>query len=475
MRYRISGGPALPALLISATLLLCGAPANAQLDQDIFARRRAAFMAQLESGSLVVLAGAPRSLRNLDVDHDYRQESNLYYLTGFEEPEAVAVLDPSAPKLRYTLFVRSRDGHSEIFEGSRSGVEGAMSTFRADTAFPSTAFERAFARRLRTDRTLYYTFGINPDIDAIVSKAALGGRSANLTPIVDPSPIIAQMRLIKNDDDFAAGLQRAIDISALAHVEAIRALHPGMFEYEVQAIYEYTYRRHGSPRNGYPCIIGSGPNSCILHYSANTRRMEDGDMIVMDCACEYGYYSADITRTVPVNGRFTDEQRTIYALVLQAHEAGIAAVRPGVRYSAIDSAINAVLSEGLIRLGFIKSATDRHMFTLHGYAHWIGLDVHDVGGYERGDSSIVLSPGMVLTMEPGVYVRPQVFESMRRMGYSEEEIDRRRTLLAPYMQIGVRIEDDILVTSSGARNLSDSVPRTIEAIEALMAERGLGE
>ncbi len=461
--------------VLLALLLPVALPGHSQPDQEIFARRRAAVMETLQPGSIAVFPGAPQLMRNLDVEHDYRQESNFIYLTGFQEPEAVALLDPSSPRTKYTLFVLPRDQHREAWEGGRSGLEGAMKEFRADTALPSGAFERAIRHSLEKDRTLYYTFGINPEIDAVIRKVAVEGRSSTVTPIVDPSPIVAELRLIKTGDDFAAGLQRAIEISAEAHTEAMRAVRPGMYEYEVQAVFEYTYRRSGSPRNGYACIIGSGPNSCTLHYSANNRLMASGDVILMDCGAEYGYYSADITRTVPVNGRFTREQRTIYSLVLEAEEAAIAAIRPGARHSDIDTAVNAVLARGLTGLGFITSAADRHLFTLHGYSHWIGLDVHDVGGYVRNDSSIVLRPGMVMTVEPGVYVRPQIFESMRRAGYSEEEIARRRALLAPYMHIGVRIEDDILVTDTGHRNLSASVPRSVEAIEALMKERGLGE
>jgi len=461
---------ALLALMCASTL-----PASAQPDQEIFARRRTAFMEKLPRGSIAIFPSAPAHMRNLDVEYEYRQESSLYYLTGFEEQEAVVVLNPSAPRKKYTLFVRPRGEHGEAYAGGRAGVDGAMKAFHADTALPAGNFERALWGYLGRDRTLSYTFGVNPEIDAMITKAATIMRSAGITPIVDPAPILAEMRLIKTDDDFVAGLQRALDISVQAHAEAMRAIRPGMFEYEVQAVFEYTFRRLGSPRNGFPCIIGSGPNSSIPHYDANRRQMEDGDIVVMDCAAEYGYYSADITRTVPASGRFSEAQRTLYALVLAAQEAGIAAIRPGARYRDIESAIDTVLADGLVRLGFIKSGADRHMFTLHGYGHWIGLDVHDVGGYMREDSSIVLRPGMVLTVEPGVYVRPQVFDAMKSTGYGEEEIAQRQSLLAPYMHIGVRIEDDILVTDTGARNLSASVPRTVEAIEAMMKERGIGE
>jgi Xaa-Pro aminopeptidase len=458
------------AALCSSTLA-----ASAQPDQEIFARRRAAFMERLPKDAVAVFPSAPEYLRNLDVEHDYRQESNLYYLTGFEEPGAVAVLVPSAPSKKYTLFVRDRDAQRETYEGGRAGVDGATRTFRADTALVSGAFERAIWGYLAMDGTLYYTFGVNPEIDAVIRKATLESRSARVSPVIDPAQILAGMRLIKTEDDFAAGLRRAIDISADAHREAIRAVRPGMHEYEVQAVFEYSYRRAGSPRNGYPCIVASGPNSSILHYSANRRKMSDGEVVLMDCAAEYGMYSADITRTVPVNGRFSGKQREIYELVLKAQDAGIASIRPGARHRDIDTAINAVLADGLLRLGFIDAAKDMGIFTLHGYAHWIGLEVHDVGGYLRDGESIVLRPGMVLTVEPGVYIRPQVFDAMARAGYSDKQIAEKKELLAPYMHIGVRIEDDILITDTGALNLSASVPRTVEAIEALMKERGLGE
>jgi Xaa-Pro aminopeptidase len=463
------------SILALTALLGVALTATAQPDQEIFARRRAAFMARLPADAVAVFPAGPEYMRNLDVEYEYRQESNFYYLTGFEEPEAVAVLLPSAPSAKYTLFVRGRDPQQETYEGGRAGTEGAITVFRADTAMPFGDFRRSIWRYLGDDRTLYYTFGVNTEVDDIVRKATVEARSGRLSPMIDPAPILAEMRLIKTDDDFAAGLRRAIEISCEAHSEAIRAIRPGMFEYEVQAIFEYTYRRSGSPRNGYPCIIGSGPNSGILHYSANRRRMQDGDVVLMDCAAEFGYYSADITRTVPVNGKFSRPQREIYDLVLKAQEAGIAAIRPGARYGDIDTAISAVLAGGLLRLGFIKEARDRHLFTLHGYAHWIGLEVHDVGGYVRDGGSIVLQPGMVLTVEPGIYVRPQVIDAMKRRGYTDADIAKRKDLLAPYMHIGVRLEDDILVTDTGARNLSASVPRAAEAIEALMRERGIGE
>jgi Xaa-Pro aminopeptidase len=283
------------------------------------------------------------------------------------------------------------------------------------------------------------------------------------------------MRVIKNDGDMRMGLQKAIEISADAHREAMRSIVAGMYEYEVQAVFEYVYRKNGSPRNGYPCIVGSGPNSGILHYDKNRRQMREGDVVLMDCAAEYGYYSADITRTVPVSGTFSKEQREIYQLVLDAQNAAMRIVKPGIAKSAIDVAIDSVLGNGLVHLGFIKDKNDFRVFSLHGYSHWIGLEVHDVGTYTINGASRMLEPGMVFTIEPGIYIRDDVYERMKQKGYSENEIAGFKKKIGKYANIGVRIEDDVLVTRDGFKNLSASAPREIEAIEAIMKEKGLGK
>jgi Xaa-Pro aminopeptidase len=241
-----------------------------------------------------------------------------------------------------------------------------------------------------------------------------------------------------------------------------------MYEYEVQALFEYVYRKNGSPRNAYPCIIGSGPNATILHYETNTRQMQKGELVLMDCAAEYGGYAADITRTVPVSGTFTKEQKEIYRIVLDSQNAGMRLVKPGMTLKVISAAIDTVLAEGLLRLGFIKSSKDRRFFSLHGYSHWIGLEVHDVGGYTRNGKDIPLEPGMVFTIEPGLYIRPAVFDLMKERGYAAGELERLRSAAAPYLNIGVRIEDDILVTPEGYRNLSEGVPREVTELEARM-------
>jgi Xaa-Pro aminopeptidase len=292
-------------------------------------------------------------------------------------------------------------------------------------------------------------------------------RSGQNYEIIDPAPIVNAMRVIKDDGDWKMGLQRAVDISVDAHIAAYKAVEPKKYELQIQAVFENVYRNEGSPRDGYPCIIGSGPNATILHYNENTRQMNDGELVLMDCAAEYGYYSADITRTIPVNGKFSQNQRTIYQLVLDAQSAAMKIVRPGLPFRDMTTAIDSVLGNGLLSLGFIKKKKDFKMYSFHGYGHWIGLEVHDVGGYGSGQS-IKLTEGMVFTIEPGVYVRPDVYDKMRQQGYSEDEIAKIRQTVDNYMNIGVRIEDDVAVTKTGYRNLSEGAPREIKAIEKMM-------
>ncbi len=441
-----------------------------QLDPEIFALRRATFMEKMDSNAVAIFPCKPEYSRNLDVNYPYRQESNFYYLSGFEEPQSILFINPSAPKNKYVMFIRKKDIRREVWEGARAGIEGAMTEFMADTALNIEDFKQTLHQFIKYDRPLYYTFGINSEYDRFIRDRFVEKRSRGNWPIIDPAPILNQMRLIKNEGDWKMGLKKAIDISAAAHEEAIRALKPGMYEYEIQAIFEYVYRIKGSARNAYPCIIGSGPNSTILHYDKNNRRLADGEMILMDCAAEYGYYSADITRTVPTNGKFTKEQKDVYTIVLEAQNAAMTMVKPGIKLADLEKKINTVLANGLIALGFIKDAKDLWMFSRHGYTHWIGLEVHDVGAYKQNGEHVSLEPGMVFTIEPGLYIRPDILDKMKTSAYIESEIDEIRSRMENYMQIGIRIEDDILVTDTGFENLSKAVPREIADIEDLMEE-----
>jgi len=435
---------------------------------EVFAERRAKFMQQLTPQSVAILPCKPEYVRNGDVEYEYRQESNFYYLSGFEEPESILLLNPSAARYKYVLFVRGRNPGRETYDGARAGIDGAMSMFKADTAVLFTDFQKSASSLLPKVGTLYYSFGINPKIDETVRNMFLERQRGDNWSSMDLAPLLAEMRLIKNDGDWKMGFTKAIDISAQAHIEAFKAIKPGVYEYEVQAVFEHVYRKTGSPRNGYPCIVGSGPNSGTLHYNKNTCQMKSGEVVLMDCGAEYGYYSADITRTVPVNGKFTKEQREIYQLVLDAQNAAIRMVKPGIVKSALDSAITEVLGTGLVKLGFLKDKKDSRIFTLHGYSHWLGLEVHDVGRSTVDGKPRKLAEGMVFTIEPGIYVRQDVFDKMKDLKYTEDEISKIRTRLERYMNIGVRIEDDVVVTDDGYKNLSDAAPRDIDAIEALM-------
>lgn len=455
-------------LTFSVSVVLIGlsyaAAQPLRIDKQVFAGRRAAFIAKMDSGSVAIFPCRPEYIRNGDVEYKYRQESNFYYLSGFEEPQSIILLNPSAPRYRYVLFVRKRDPAAEAWTGYRAGIEGARADYSADTALPFDDFEQHIRGLVHFGAEVYYPFGVNGDLDAIFHRLF----SNDIWSIRNPYPILAEMRVIKNERDWRMGLTKAIDISVEGQVEALKAIKPGMYEYEVQAVFEDVYRRSGSPRNGYPCIVGSGPNSTTLHYDENTRMMDDGEMVLMDCAAEYGYYSADITRTVPVNGRFSKEQRDIYSLVLRAQKAAMDCVKPGAEFAAFSRAIDSVLAEGLLHLGLIKQKENFHLFSFHGYGHWIGLEVHDVGSYTAEGAPRKLEPGMVFTIEPGVYVRPEVLDKMKSLGYTDDDLARIRPLVEKYMNIGVRIEDDILVTSDGYRNLTAGVPREIDAIERLM-------
>ncbi len=445
-----------------------------QLDMNVFADRRDAFMKKMEPNSAALLPCKPEYLRNLDVEFEYRQESNFYYLSGYEEPESILLINPSAPKYKFVMFVRKRDPGRETYDGPRSGIDGAMSMFKADTALLFDDFRTTAYRYLARGGTIYYNFGINPKIDDMMREMFVERRSGQNFPIVDPSPILAEMRLLKDESDLQMGMRKAVEISVKGHIEAMKSVEPDMNEAELQAVHEFVYRRNGSPRNGYGCIVGSGPNSTILHYGRNNRQMKDGDVVHMDCAAEYGYYSADVTRTVPVKGQFSKEQREIYQIVLDAQKAAMHLVKPGLIKKAMGDAIDSVLGNGLLKLGFIKDKKDFRMFSLHGYSHWIGLEVHDVGNYSVNGTSRPLETGMCFTIEPGIYVRPDVFEKMKKQSYSVAEIEAIRKRLEPYMNIGIRIEDDILVTEDGFINMSEGAPREIDAIEKLMKQKGVG-
>jgi Xaa-Pro aminopeptidase len=473
--------------------------------QGHFIDRRQRF-AEAIGDAIAIVPGGQEVRRNNDVHYPFRQSSDFFFLTGFEEPEAVAVFNPSSAKERYVLFVRPRDRQLEIWNGRRAGVEGAVAAYGADAAYTIEELDDRLRGWLIDQPTLYYRLG-NPAFDARITRQLVelrGARSRGHNAPVrleDPGPILHAMRLRRSPAELASQ-RRACEISAVSHAEAMRYARPGLHEYQVQAALEFICRAQGSPRDGYPSIVASGANACILHYQENRRRLEDGDLLLIDAGCEYGYHTADITRTFPVNGRFTAPQRAVYEVVLRAQQAAIAEARPGNRYEAMHEAARRVLAEGLIALGALPRGLDESLamhhyreFYMHGTGHWVGMDVHDVGDYRVEGRSRVLEPGMVVTVEPGLYFDPERESvTFALHEFSEDEMWDRRFRLgmtaakrledeekakaakvthpvpATLRGIGVRIEDDVLITETGHEVLTAGAPKTVADVERTCAE-----
>ncbi len=429
---------------------------------ELYKKRREAFLDGMggqrgldgEDAAVAVLPSAPVFRRNNDVDHEYRQDSDLFYLTGFAEPESVLVLDAASRKA--TLFVRPRDPDREVWDGPRAGIDGARSDFGADEAFVMKDFDAELPKMLENKKRLYYRLGQDRAFDDVVLRAmdktrARGRHGVSWpTEIVDPATIVHEMRLFKGEQDLSA-MRSAAAITREAHLRAMSAARPGMFEYEVEAILLETFRRRGSDRPAYGSIVGSGANATVLHYRQNHRQMEEGDLLLIDAGCEYDYYASDVTRTFPVSGRFSKEQQAIYELVLDAQLAGIEKTRTGATLEEIHRASVLVITTGLVRLGLLAGDVERLIedgaykpFYMHKTSHWLGMDVHDVGAYYLGGKPRPLEAGMVLTVEPGIYIA--------------KDYDK----VAPeWRGIGVRIEDDILVTGEGPVDLTRDIPKSV--------------
>ena len=437
------------------------------LDTALFAQRRERLMAMLGEGAAAVFVGASEVRRNGDVDYAFRQTSTVHYLTGFDEPSAVCVLRPGADK-SYTLFVRPRDADQELWSGARAGVEGAVGDFGADAALPIDEMEHVLPELLEGVGSLYYSLGPAAGLAGRVQESLLGALARRraeavrgeraIERVLDPFPLVSELRLRKDPAEVEA-LRRAVDITAFGIARAMRMARAGLHEYEVQADLEAEYRRRGSPRTAFPSIVAAGSNACTLHYVANRARIEDGDLLLVDTGAEVDYYAADVTRTFPVGSRFSAPQRAVYELVLAAQRAAIAAVAPGVRFHDVHAEALRTLAAGLRDLGLIEGeltsdagADAVRAYYPHATSHWLGLDVHDAGPYRVGGESVVLEPGMVLTVEPGLYMRPDA-----------EDVP------AAYRGIGVRIEDDVLVTEAGHDVLSAAIPSDPDELERMVA------
>jgi Xaa-Pro aminopeptidase len=469
--------PTTPAqsVLSFASLLLVAATATSAAVQApapgpaFFAAHRASFVAKLPPGAIAVVRTAPET--NVETTPDpYRQNSDFWYLTGFAEPDAVAVFRPGAAEgERYILFVAPRDPARETWTGYRAGVDGAKAEFGAEAAFPVEEFDKKLPELADGSSALFYLDGGDEKFRERL-LAAWDRPNSNATeprPASDAGPIVHELRLIKDATEIAL-MRRAAELSAEAHVAAMREVRPGRFEYDVKAAMVATCLHGGAARMAYPPIVGSGRNSVILHYEPADKRLDDGGMIVNDTACEYGMYAADVTRSYPVSGKFSADQRAIYEIVLAAQKAAIAAVKPGIPYRTMNEITIGVVVDGLLKLGLlsgdreelIKSGAQRKFYP-HGAGHWIGLNVHDAGSYgfpsgvpwqERYRSAnTLLRPGMIFTVEPGIYI-------------PEGSTDDKR-----WWNIGVRIEDEILVTETGGVCLSCGAPREIAEVEKAIA------
>jgi Xaa-Pro aminopeptidase len=429
---------------------------------ETFARRRDAFLDAMSAASpsaVAVLPAAPVFVRNNDVDHEYRQDSDFFYLTGFDEPESVLVLD--AQERKVTLFVRPRDREREVWDGPRAGVDGAKLQFGAHDAFVVSELDEKLPNLLQNRRRIYYRLGASRRFDerllSAVDRVRARQRTGASAPteIVDPGAVLHEMRLRKSPVEVET-MRTAARITREAHELAMQRTRPGMHEYEVEALLLDTFRRHGSERPAYGSIVGSGPNACVLHYRKNDRRIDGGELLLIDAGCEYGYYASDVTRTFPVGRAFSREQQAIYELVLEAQLEGIAATRPGATLDGIHKLSVDVVTRGLVRLGLLQGDLEKLVeaetykrFFMHRTSHWLGMDVHDVGAYYEAGKPRQLEPGMVLTVEPGIYIAPD-----------DDSVP------PAWRGIGVRIEDDVLVTTSVPEVLTAGIPKTVEEVLA---------
>jgi len=427
-----------------------------------YARRRRQLMRMMGRGAIAIIPAAPVRLRNGDVPYRYRQDSDFFYLTGFDEPEAVAVLVPGRPQGEFVMFVRERDPVREAWDGARAGPEGVIDSCGADDAFPIADIDEILPGLLERCSRVYCTMGIHPDFDQQVIGWVNGLRAQARHGLHTPQEFVAldhllhEMRLFKSRPELEV-MRRAGAITAAAHRRAMRMAGPGRMEYEVMAELLHEFHRHRADTAYHP-IVGSGPNTCVLHYQDNDRQMKDGELLLIDAGCELDCYAADVTRTFPVGGRFEPRQRAIYEVVLEAQRAAIDRVRPGNHWNDPHEAAVRAVTVGLVRLGLLKGRLPTLLreqayrpFFMHRTGHWLGLDVHDVGEYKIGEDWRLLEPGMVTTVEPGIYIPPGM-PGVPRVWHG----------------IGVRIEDDVAVTSGAPEVLTSELASDPDEIERFL-------
>jgi Xaa-Pro aminopeptidase len=425
------------------------------------------FIEQMEPNSVAIIPAAHEATRSYDTEYKFRQDSDFWYLTGFPEPDAIAVIDPES-KTPYTLYVRPRDLEMETWFGRREGTEGAVKKYNADRSFSIEKFDGDIGKLIDGHEKLYYRFAVDKTLDQKILGYLTEQRVRRLKTaypphtIIDPTPILGEMRLHKSPDEVDM-MQRAATIAAEAHIVAMKKVKPGMNEGQVEAIMEAYMKDKGANGVAYNSIIGGGDNATILHYVENNMPLRDGDLILIDAGAEYRGYASDITRTFPVNGKYSKAQREIYDVVLDVQEKCIEYTKTGNTVRGRQEFSIELLTEGMKKLGLLKGTTKELIkkkaymkYYMHGVGHYLGLDVHDAGRYftdQQAKNSKPFAPGMVLTVEPGLYIPPD-----------------DKSAPAKYRGIGVRIEDDVLVTEDGNRNLTSKVPKDPDEIEALMAK-----
>ncbi|AKG20618.1 aminopeptidase P N-terminal domain-containing protein [Calothrix sp. 336/3] len=428
-------------------------------------QRREVLMSKIGNGT-AIFRSAPMAVMHNDVEYNYRQDSDFYYLTGFNEPQSVAVLAPHHAEHKFILFVQPKDREKEVWSGYRCGVEAAKEIYGADEAYPIDELNEKLPQYLEKAERIYYHLGRDRGFNDTVLRhyqqllRTYPRRGTGPVAIEDTAHILHSMRLVKSYAELQL-MRKAADIAAEAHIHAMKFTTPGCWEYEVQAEIEYIFQKRGAMGVAYPSIVASGANACVLHYIENQRQMQDGELLLIDAGCAYGYYNSDITRTFPVGGKFTPEQKALYEIVLAAQKSAIAQVQPGNPYNLFHDVAVRILTEGLVELGILKGEIDKLIeeekykpFYMHRTGHWLGLDVHDVGAYQYGEQPQILQAGQVVTVEPGLYIVPGT-----EPAEDQPPIDSR------WFGIGIRIEDDVLVTATGNEVLTAGVPKEVKDVE----------
>jgi len=428
-----------------------------------FKKRRKRLLQQIGPGNIALLASAGHCVRNRDVHYPFRQDSDFFYLTGFNEPDALAVFVPGREQGEYLLFCREFDPTKALWEGAHAGLEGATHDYGADEAFPIAELDTVLPGLLEDKCKVYYPMGRDAELDRNVQAWIGTVRNKSRTGVVAPDELAAlerivhEMRLFKSPEEMAL-LRRAADVSAAGHITAMQACKAGLYEYQIEAELAYHFNREGLRAMAYPAIVAGGKNACTLHYTDNNSKLKQGDLLLIDAGAECNHYAADITRTFPISGKFSEPQRQLYQLVLDAQLAAIAQIKPGVNWIQPHETAVAVLTQGLLDLGLLKGRVKKLIkdekykaFYMHRTGHWLGMDVHDVGDYKINQQWREFAPGMVLTVEPGLYIPSDC-----------KKVDEQ------WRGIGIRIEDDVLVTADGCEVLTAAAPKSVHEIEALM-------